>query len=87
MIFTSVMSGNDHSRTSTKSGAHPCGLSLAFSFDGASNFRLFRARLAFFGSEFVISYGAIFAVGMVVVVPIGIVVFIFRRCVVIVSAG
>jgi multiple sugar transport system permease protein len=55
---------------------------MALTFDSANSFRTIPVGVALFGSQFVVPYGVIFAASVVAVVPIGILVFIFRRSVV-----
>ncbi len=55
---------------------------MALSFDSVNNYRTIPVGIALFGSQFTVPYGTIFAASVVAVVPIGILVFIFRRSVV-----
>jgi trehalose/maltose transport system permease protein len=55
---------------------------MALSFNVVNNYRTIPVGVALFGSEFVVPYGTIFAASVVAVVPIAILVFIFRRSVV-----
>jgi multiple sugar transport system permease protein len=55
---------------------------MALSFDVSNNFRTIPVGVALFGGQFVTPYGTIFAASVVAVVPIAILVFIFRRSVV-----
>jgi multiple sugar transport system permease protein len=55
---------------------------MALTFNSANNYRTIPVGLAEFGTIFVTPYGAIFAASVVAVVPIGILVFVFRRFVI-----
>nr|WP_298349311.1 carbohydrate ABC transporter permease [Ferrimicrobium sp.] len=55
---------------------------MALTFDNSNSFRTIPVGIALFGSPDVIPYGTIFAASVVAVVPIGILVFVFRRFVV-----
>jgi len=55
---------------------------MALTFNSSNNFRTIPVGVALFGSQFTVPYGVIFAASVVAVVPIGILVFIFRRSVV-----
>ena len=55
---------------------------MALSFNSDNNFRTIPVGTALFGSPFTIPYGTIFAASMVAVVPIAILVLIFRKSVV-----
>ncbi len=55
---------------------------MALSFDSSNSFRTIPVGVALFGSPNVIPYGTIFAASTVAVVPIGILVFVFRKTVV-----
>jgi multiple sugar transport system permease protein len=55
---------------------------MALTFDSANNFRTIPVGIAEFGTVFVVPYGTIFAASVVAVVPIGILVFIFRKFVI-----
>ena len=55
---------------------------MALSFNVANGYRTIPVGVALFGGQFVTSYGDIFAASVVAVVPIGVLVFIFRRSVV-----
>jgi multiple sugar transport system permease protein len=55
---------------------------MALSFNVSNNYRTIPVGVALFGSQFTVPYGTIFAASVVAVVPIGILVFIFRRSVV-----
>jgi len=55
---------------------------MALSFDSATNYRTIPVGVALFGSQFTVPYGTLFAASVVAVVPIGALVFIFRRSVV-----
>jgi multiple sugar transport system permease protein len=55
---------------------------MALTFNSSNDFRTIPVGVALFGSQFTVPYGTIFAASVVAVVPIGIVVFVFRRSVV-----
>lgn len=55
---------------------------MALTFNNSNSFRTIPVGIALFGSPNVIPYGTIFAASVVAIVPIGILVFIFRRSVV-----
>jgi multiple sugar transport system permease protein len=55
---------------------------MALSFNVSDNYRTIPVGIALFGSQFTIPYGTLFAASVVAVVPIGALVFIFRRSVV-----
>lgn len=55
---------------------------MALILNVANDFRTIPVGVALFGSQFFIPYGVIFAASVVAVVPIGILVFVFRRSVV-----
>lgn len=55
---------------------------MALSFNVDNSYRTIPVGVALFGSQFTVPYGTIFAASVVAVVPIGIIVFIFRRSVV-----
>jgi trehalose/maltose transport system permease protein len=55
---------------------------MALSFNVSNGYRTIPVGVALFGSQFTVPYGTIFAASVVAVVPIGILVFIFRRSVV-----
>jgi trehalose/maltose transport system permease protein len=55
---------------------------MALSFNVANNYRTIPVGVALFGGQFITPYGTIFAASVVAVVPIAILVFIFRRSVV-----
>jgi multiple sugar transport system permease protein len=55
---------------------------MALTFNSANNYRTIPVGVALFGSQFFVPYGTIFAASVVAVVPIGILVFVFRRSVV-----
>jgi multiple sugar transport system permease protein len=55
---------------------------MALSFNVSNEFRTIPVGVALFGGQFVTPYGTIFAASVVAVVPIAILVFIFRRSVV-----
>jgi multiple sugar transport system permease protein len=55
---------------------------MALSFNTNNDFRTIPVGIALFGSQFTVPYGTIFAASVVAVVPIAVLVFIFRRSVV-----
>jgi multiple sugar transport system permease protein len=55
---------------------------MALSFNVSNEYRTIPVGVALFGGQYVTSYGDIFAASVVAVVPIGVLVFIFRRSVV-----
>jgi trehalose/maltose transport system permease protein len=55
---------------------------MALTFDSANDFRTIPVGVALFGPQFNAPYGIIFAASVVAVVPIGILVSVFRRSVV-----
>lgn len=55
---------------------------MALTFNNSNSFRTIPVGIALFGSPNVIPYGTIFAASVVAIVPIGILVFIFRKSVV-----
>ena len=55
---------------------------MALTFDNSNNFRTIPVGIADFGGNFQVPYGTIFAASVVAVVPIGILVFIFRKFVI-----
>jgi len=55
---------------------------MALTFNSANNYRTIPVGIAEFGGNFQVPYGTIFAASVVAVVPIGILVFIFRRFVI-----
>jgi multiple sugar transport system permease protein len=55
---------------------------MALTFDNSNNFRTIPVGIADFGGNFSVPYGTIFAASVVAVVPIGVLVFIFRKFVV-----
>jgi multiple sugar transport system permease protein len=55
---------------------------MALSFNVSNDYRTIPVGVALFGSQFTIPYGTLFAASVVAVVPIAILVFIFRRRVV-----
>jgi multiple sugar transport system permease protein len=55
---------------------------MALTFNAVNNYRTIPVGVAEFGSIFVTPYGTIFAASVVAVVPIGILVFVFRRFVI-----
>jgi multiple sugar transport system permease protein len=55
---------------------------MALSFDSANNFRTIPVGIAEFGTVFYVPYGTIFAASVVAVVPIAVLVFIFRKFVI-----
>jgi multiple sugar transport system permease protein len=55
---------------------------MALTFNSSNNFRTIPVGIAEFGGNFNVPYGTIFAASVVAVVPIGILVFIFRKFVI-----
>ncbi len=55
---------------------------MALTFNNANNYRTIPVGIAEFGGNFQVPYGTIFAASVVAVVPIGILVFIFRKFVI-----
>ncbi|PSR24409.1 MAG: sugar ABC transporter permease [Sulfobacillus benefaciens] len=55
---------------------------MALTFNSSPEFRTIPVGIALFGAQFVIPYGTIFAASTAAVVPIGILVLVFRRSVV-----
>ena len=55
---------------------------MALTFNISNNFRTIPVGIAEFGTVFTTPYGTIFAASVVAVVPIGILVFIFRKFVI-----
>jgi multiple sugar transport system permease protein len=55
---------------------------MALTFDSTNSFRTIPVGIAEFGGNFQVPYGTIFAASVVAVVPIGILVFIFRKFVI-----
>ena len=55
---------------------------MALTFNSANNFRTIPVGIAEFGTVFTVPYGTISAASVVAVVPIGILVFIFRKFVI-----
>jgi multiple sugar transport system permease protein len=55
---------------------------MALTFDNSNSFRTIPVGIADFGGNFQVPYGTIFAASVVAVVPIGILVFVFRKFVV-----
>ena len=55
---------------------------MALTFNSANNYRTIPVGIAEFGGNFQVPYGTIFAASVVAVVPIGILVFIFRKFVI-----
>jgi multiple sugar transport system permease protein len=55
---------------------------MALTFDNSNNFRTIPVGIADFGGNFEVPYGTIFAASVVAVVPIGILVFVFRKFVI-----
>ena len=55
---------------------------MALTFNSANNYRTIPVGIAEFGGNYQVPYGTIFAASVVAVVPIGILVFIFRRFVI-----
>ena len=55
---------------------------MALTFNDANNYRTIPVGIADFGGNFQVPYGTIFAASVVAVVPIGILVFVFRKFVI-----
>ncbi|MHB8190398.1 MAG: carbohydrate ABC transporter permease [Ferrimicrobium sp.] len=55
---------------------------MALTFNNSNNYRTIPVGIALFGSPNVVPYGTIFAASVVAIVPIGILVFVFKRFVV-----
>jgi multiple sugar transport system permease protein len=55
---------------------------MALTFNSSNNFRTIPVGIALFGSQFTVPYGTIFAASVVAVVPIAIIVLVFRKSVV-----
>ncbi|HET9081565.1 MAG TPA: carbohydrate ABC transporter permease [Trebonia sp.] len=55
---------------------------MALSFNSVNSYRTIPVGVALFGSQFTVPYGTIFAASVVAVVPIAVLVFIFRSSVV-----
>ena len=55
---------------------------MALTFNISNNYRTIPVGIAEFGTVFTVPYGTIFAASVVAVVPIGILVFIFRKFVI-----
>ena len=55
---------------------------MALTFNSANNYRTIPVGIAEFGGNYQVPYGTIFAASVVAVVPIGVLVFIFRRFVI-----
>ena len=55
---------------------------MALTFNSANNYRTIPVGIAEFGGNFQVPYGTIFAASVVAVVPIGILVFVFRKFVI-----
>ncbi|MGD0239053.1 MAG: carbohydrate ABC transporter permease [Streptosporangiaceae bacterium] len=55
---------------------------MALTFDSANNYRTIPVGIAEFGGNFQVPYGTIFAASVAAVVPIGLLVFIFRKFVI-----
>jgi multiple sugar transport system permease protein len=55
---------------------------FALTFNSSNNFRTIPVGIAEFGGNFQVPYGTIFAASVVAVVPIGVLVFIFRKFVI-----
>lgn len=55
---------------------------MALTFNSSNNYRTIPVGIAEFGGNFQVPYGTIFAASVVAVVPIGVLVFIFRRFVI-----
>jgi len=55
---------------------------MALTFDSPNSYRTIPVGIALFGSPNVIPFGTIFAAAVVAIVPIGVLVFVFRKWVV-----
>jgi multiple sugar transport system permease protein len=55
---------------------------MALTFNSSNNYRTIPVGIAEFGGNFQVPYGTIFAASVVAVVPIGVLVFIFRKFVI-----
>jgi len=55
---------------------------MALTFNSSNNYRTIPVGIALFGSQFTVPYGTIFAASVVAVVPIAIIVLVFRKSVV-----
>ncbi len=55
---------------------------MALTFNSSNNYRTIPVGIAEFGGNFNVPYGTIFAASVVAVVPIGVLVFIFRKFVI-----
>ena len=55
---------------------------MALTFNSANNYRTIPVGIAEFGGNYQVPYGTIFAASVVAVVPIGILVFVFRKFVI-----
>ena len=55
---------------------------MALTFNSSNNYRTIPVGIAEFGGDFQVPYGTIFAASVVAVVPIGVLVFIFRKFVI-----
>jgi multiple sugar transport system permease protein len=55
---------------------------MALTFNSSNNYRTIPVGIAEFGGNFQVPYGTIFAASVVAVVPIGILVFVFRKFVI-----
>ena len=55
---------------------------MALTFNNSNNFRTIPVGIANFGGNFQVPFGTIFAASVVAVVPIGILVFVFRKFVI-----
>lgn len=55
---------------------------MALTFNSSNNFRTIPVGIALFGSQFTVPYGTIFAASVVAVVPIAVLVLVFRKSVV-----
>jgi multiple sugar transport system permease protein len=55
---------------------------MALTFNSSNNFRTIPVGIAEFGGNFQVPYGTIFAASVVAVVPIGVLVFVFRKFVI-----
>lgn len=55
---------------------------MALTFNSSNDFRTIPVGIALFGSQFTVPYGTIFAASVVAVVPIAVIVLVFRKSVV-----
>ena len=55
---------------------------MALSFNSSNTFRTIPVGIALYGSQFTTPYGTLFAASTVAVVPVAVLVFVFRKSVV-----